>query len=82
MCPVKQGDRAGVGRLAGKACLLDQVCGDAAVDDTQHLSHDGRTAREQETQRMRSTQHPLAYRLLGKHRVRQQRGALDHAQRG
>ena len=31
---------AGVGRLPGEPCLLDQMRGDRAVDDTQHLPHD------------------------------------------
>ena len=41
-----QGDRACMGRLAGKSSLLDQVRGNASVDDAEHLAHDGRAARE------------------------------------
>jgi hypothetical protein len=29
-----------VGRLPGEPCLLDQMRGDRAVDNTQHLPHD------------------------------------------
>lgn len=38
-----------------------------------------RPAREQETQRIWNTQHPLAYRLLGEDLIDQQRRALGHA---
>lgn len=34
-------------RLARKISLLDQVCGDAAMDDIEHSAHDGRAAGEQ-----------------------------------
>ena len=44
-----QGDCAGLGGLTGKPGLLYQVGGDAAVDDAEHLTHDGWAAREQET---------------------------------
>ena len=74
-----QGDRAGLGRLTGEPGLLDQVRGDAAVDDAEHPAHDRGAAGEQETQRIRDAQHPLAHRLLGKDLVDQQRGALGHA---
>jgi len=33
-----QGDRTGLGPLAGISRLLDQVRGDAAVDDAEHLT--------------------------------------------
>ena len=55
--------------------------GDAAVDDTEHTGHDLRVAGEQEAQRKRDAQHPLAHRLLGKDLIDQQRGALRHAPR-
>lgn len=53
--------------------------GDAAVDHAEYPAHDLGLAREQEAQRVRNTQHPLAHRLLGKHFVHQQRRALSHA---
>jgi len=73
-----QGDHTSLGRLAGKPRLRDQVRGDAAVDKGQHMTHDRRAAREQEAQRIRDAQHPLAHRLLGKHLVPQQRCAFAH----
>ena len=44
-----QGDRACPGCVAGKPSLLDQVRGNASVDNAEHLAHDGRAAGEQET---------------------------------
>jgi hypothetical protein len=79
MCATHQGDRAGLGRLAGKPRLPDQVRGDAAVDDAQHPAHGLGAAREQEAQRVRNAQHPLAHRLLGKDLIHQQCHALGHA---
>ena len=76
-----QGDRTGLRRLAGEAGLLDQVRGDAAIDDAEHPAHDRGAAGEQEAQRIRDAQHPLAYRLLGKDLIDQQGSALGHAPR-
>ena len=42
--PLDQGYCSGLGRLTGKARLIDQMCGNATVDDAQHLTHDGRAA--------------------------------------
>lgn len=42
-----QRDRAGVGGLVRKACLLDQVRGDGALDDAEHLFHERRPSGEQ-----------------------------------
>ena len=64
-----QGDCPGLGPRAGKPGLLDQVGGDAAVDDAEHPAHDGRAAREQQTQGIRDTQYPLAHRLFARRRV-------------
>jgi len=55
------------------------VRGDAAVDNAEHTAHDLRATGEQEAQRKRDAQHPLAHRLLGKHLVDQQRGTRGHA---
>lgn len=48
--PLNQRDGPGVGRLAGKSSLFDRVRGNDTVDDAEHLAHDCRAAREQETQ--------------------------------
>jgi len=40
--PLDQGCCSGLGRFTGKARLPDQMRGNAAVDDPQHLTHDGR----------------------------------------
>ena len=53
----------------------------ATVDDAEHSAHDLGAAGEQEAQRIRDAQHPLAHRLLGKDLVDQQCGALGHAPR-
>src|SRR5690606_26303760 len=76
-----QGDGTSLGRLTSEPRLLDQVRSDAAVDDAEHPAHDLGATGEQEAQRIREAQHPLAHRLLGKHLVDQQRGALGHAPR-
>ena len=74
-----QGDRTRVGRFTAKARLVDQVRGDAAVDDAEHPAHDIGAAGEQEAQRIRDAQHLLAHRLLRKDLVNQKRGTLGHA---
>ena len=33
--------RAGLGRLTGKPGLFDQVRGDVAIDNAEHLAHEG-----------------------------------------
>jgi hypothetical protein len=75
-CPCDAENIAGLGGLTGVRCLLDQLQGDAAVDDVEHSAHNCRATREQEAQRIRDAQHPLARQLLGKDLVDQQRGAL------
>jgi len=71
-----QGHRPGAGLLAGEPRLVDQMGGDHTVDDAEHPAHDLGTAGEQEPQRIRKAQYPLAHRLLGEDLVDQQRGAL------
>jgi hypothetical protein len=44
---LKQSDRTGVARLFRIACLLDQMLGDRAVDNRQHLLHDSGLVGEQ-----------------------------------
>ena len=41
-----QRHRASMCRLAGKSGLLDQVRGNASVNDAEYLAHDRRAARE------------------------------------
>jgi type I restriction enzyme S subunit len=40
--PLNQRDGTGARRLMGEPGFLDQVRGDNAIDDTQHLAHDRR----------------------------------------
>ena len=76
---LNQRDCAGAGRRAGKSRFLDQVRGNAAVHDAEHVTHDRGTAGKQESQRAWKAQHPLAHRLCGKHLIHQQRRTLSHA---
>lgn len=48
-----------------KPHLLDQVRGNAAVDDAQHLTHDLGPAGEKEAQLKGKAEHPLAHGLFG-----------------
>lgn len=50
---LEQRDRADLVRLMGKAGLLHRVRGDATVDNPKPPSHEGRTAGDLETQRIR-----------------------------
>jgi len=46
------------------------------MDNAQHAAHNGRAARQQEAQRIRNAQDPLAYQLLRKHILYHQCRAL------
>ena len=59
---------AAVGRLPGEPCLLDQMRGDRAVDNTQRLPHDLWVAGKQKPQRERHTEYPLSHGLMGRNR--------------
>lgn len=60
-----EGDRPGLGAGgAGESGLLDEVCGDGAVNDTEDLAQDLRLGGEQEAQRVGEGQHPLANGLF------------------
>ena len=48
--PLDQRYHASAGCLFRMACLLDQMHGDDAVNDTQHMVCDQRTAGEEKTQ--------------------------------
>ncbi len=62
-------------------CLLDQLHGDAAVNDTQNLSSDQRAAGEEKTQLEWKTEHPLAHRLMREYLICEQGRTLGHAAR-
>ena len=49
---------------------FDQVRGNAAIHDAEHLAHDRWTAGEHESRPVREAQHPLAHWLCGKGRYR------------
>ena len=68
----------GAGRRTGKSRFFDQVRGNAAVHDAEHVTHDRGTAGKQESQRVWKAQHPLAHRLCGKHLIHQQRRTLGN----
>jgi hypothetical protein len=75
----QQRHRTGAGQRAGKSRFHDQVRGNAAINDAEHLAHDRWTAGKQESQRVREAQHPLAHRLCRKDLMHQQRRTLGHA---
>jgi hypothetical protein len=74
-----QGDRAGPGRLVAMARFLDQMRGNDAVNDAQHLTHDLGPAGEQEAQGIRETEHPMAHGLFGQDVIDQQGRTFGHA---
>ena len=76
-----QCDRACVGCLSRVTCFLDQMQGDDAVNDTQHLARDQRTAGEEKAQLKWKTEHPLAHRLVGEYLISEQGRTLGHAPR-
>ncbi len=59
--------RASTGCLFRIACLLDQMHGDDAVNDTQHLARDHRPTGEEKVQLKWKTEHPLVHRLMWKY---------------
>gem|GEM_PF-1706488 len=69
--PLDQRDGAGVGSLFRKACLPDQMRGNHAVDDAEHLAHDRRTTGKQKTQGIRETEHPLTHGFQGQNLIDQ-----------
>ena len=76
--PLDQRDSTRAGCFIRQPCLLDQVCGDGAVDDAQHLTHNRRTAGKQKAQLKREAEYPLAYRFPRQDLVYQQDGAFRH----
>ncbi len=71
--------RTSAGCLFRITSLLDQVHGNDAVNDTQHLARDHRTAGEEKTQLEWEAEYPLAHRLIWKYHIYQQSCALGHA---
>ena len=81
-CAAEALDQRHSASLGGGLCvagILDEVRGDDAVDDAQYLTHDPGAGGEQEPQREREAQHPLAHRCLRQHLVYQQGRTLGHA---
>jgi len=74
-----KGNRTGLSRLSSKPRFLNKVGRDAAVDNAKHPPHDLGPAGEQETQRVRETQYPLAHGLFGQYFVNQQGRTFGHA---
>jgi hypothetical protein len=57
------------------------MCGNGAIDDAQHLTHDRRLAGKQKSEWERHTEHPLTHRLMRQDFVHQQGGAFHHPPR-
>jgi len=53
--------------------------GNGAIDDSEHLAHDGRLAGKQKAQRERKAEDPLAHGLMRQDFVDQQSGAVGHS---
>ncbi len=70
--PLDQRYCASMGCLSRITYLLDQVQGDGAVNDAQHLACDQRPAGEEKAQLEWKTEHPLARRLIRKYLIYQQ----------
>lgn len=74
-----QGDGAGAGSGLRVPGLVDEVRGQCPVNDAKNLAHHGRAGGQQETQRERHREHPLAHRHPRQDVVHQQGSALGHA---
>jgi len=85
MCPkpsfANQYYRDSTGRLFRIICLLDQMHGDDAVNDTKHLSRDHRATGEEIAQLKWKAEHPLAHRLMWEYFIYEQGRTLGHASR-
>ncbi len=76
-----QRDRAAVGLLGLQPGLLEQEASDCSVHDLQHRRHQQRLRGQQQAQRDRQRQHPLAHRHMRDDVFDQVRGGLRHAPR-
>ena len=74
-----QGDRAAGGLVCLQASLLEQVASEHAVNDLQHGRYQLRLRGQQQAQRDRQRQHPLAHRHMGDDVVDQVGRRLRHA---
>ena len=63
------------------AGLADQVCGNGAVENAQHLAHDGGLAGKQKAQLKGYTEHPLTHWFMWQDIVHQQGCAVGHSSR-
>ena len=67
--------------VSGRFCITgfpSQVRSNGAVDNTRRLAHDFGLAGEQEPERERYAEHPLAHGLMGQYLVNQQGGTFCH----
>ena len=62
-------------------CFTGQMCGNGAVDNTRHFTHDGRFTGKQKAQRERYARNPLTHGLMRQDFVHQQGGAVCHSAR-
>jgi hypothetical protein len=76
-----QRDSASPCRGFGVTGFAGQMRGNDAIDDSEHLAHDGRLAGKQKAQRERHTEHPLAHGLIRQDFVYQQGGTVHHSAR-
>ena len=74
-----QGHRPSPRVLPREPGLGDQVRGETAVDDAERRAHDLGVVGEQEPERVRHAQHPLAHGPFGEDLVDEVGGALGHA---
>ena len=71
------GDGAGVGCLARKPHVIDQVRSDDWTHDAEHFARDRRPDGRHESRQTRKAQSPLAHELFGKDVMGQQSGVLS-----
>ena len=76
-----QRDGAAVGFLGLEPSLAEQMARDHPVHHLQHRSHQLGLCGQQQAQRDRQRQHPLAHRHMGDDVVDQMRCGLGHAPR-
>ena len=85
MCPepslANKRYHARTGFLFRIAWLLDQMCGDNAIDYPEHLARDQWAAGKEKTQLEWEAEHPLAHRLMREYLIYQQGRTLGHTPR-
>jgi len=68
-------------RRARETGPLEDVSGDRAIDDAEHVREHVRVGGEQESQRKGQREYPLTQRLFGEHLVDEKRCGLRHSSR-